>query len=163
MIASHTSKLLKRWAEALRTSEQFCPGTITLTLSMADVTLMQTEIAKCLSGEGELLSLSRVAGQSRSVVADLPNTLDARDSLLREAASRFYTHLSEAEQARRLHQETQRYFASAWLRERTLNECPERHLKTVREFVWRALKLRPVILSAESIRKKIAFTTSNGK
>src|SRR5262245_48913994 len=49
--------------------------------------------------------------------------LAERDRLLCEAAARFFPDLSKAEQARHLHIALLRYASTAWLRERTLDQC----------------------------------------
>jgi hypothetical protein len=82
--------------------------------------------------------------------------LTERNRLLKEAARRFLSGLSLAEQAHRLSIELSRYRATAWQRERTSDHCPNRHHGTIREFVWRALKLHDRPLSARSLRLVLA-------
>ena len=82
--------------------------------------------------------------------------LAERDRLLREAAERFLGGLSVAAQAECLHMQLSRYSASAWQRERVHEQCPDRHLGTMHECLWAALKLHDHVLSTRSIRLILA-------
>jgi hypothetical protein len=81
--------------------------------------------------------------------------LAERDRLLRVAATRF-AGLSMAEQAMALHRELSRYHATAWRRERVYDRCPDRHLGTLHEFLWRVLKTHDHVLAARSLRLVLA-------
>lgn len=86
--------------------------------------------------------------------------LAERDRLLCEAAETYFGNLTDNGRAAALHGALDRFATTAWLRERVLDECPARHLGTVREACWRALKLHEHVLSARAIRRKLA--TSSG-
>ena len=101
----------------------------------------------------EALGIKRKPGQRTWQTGE---ALVERDHLLREAAAQFLTGLSVAGQARRLHLEWSRYHAGAWQRERVLERCPDRHVGTVRELLWRVLKLHDRVLSARTLRLMLA-------
>jgi hypothetical protein len=82
--------------------------------------------------------------------------LAERDRLFREAAARFLGGLSLSEQAHRLSVELSRYHATAWQRERTSDLCPDRHLGTIRELLWRALKANDRVLGDRTLRLVLA-------
>jgi hypothetical protein len=84
--------------------------------------------------------------------------LAERDRLLCEAAAQFVLGLSMAEQARRLHIELLRYQESAWPRERSADQCPDRHIGGLYELLWRILKLHDRVPAARSIRMILAMS-----
>jgi hypothetical protein len=55
-----------------------------------------------------------------------------------------------------LHRELSRYHATAWQRERVYYHCRERHLGTLYEYLWRALKAHDHVLAARSLRFVLA-------
>lgn len=82
--------------------------------------------------------------------------LAERDQIFKEAARRFLAGRSLAEQAHRLSIQLSYYHATAWQRERASDLCPDRHLGTIREFLWRGLKARDRALSERSLRQVLA-------
>ena len=82
--------------------------------------------------------------------------LDQRDRILREAAGRFYGGLPVAAQAQHLHVQLTRYSATAWVRERAFEACPDCRRGMIDELLWRALRHHDRVLSARSIRDILA-------
>ncbi len=117
--------------------------------------LLAAMIERIAGGEdaAAALGVKRAPGQRTLQTC---KALAERDRLLRDAAERFLGGLSVAELAHRLHKELLRYSASAWQRERVCEQCPDRHLGTIYEFLWRALKLHDRVLSARSLRLILA-------
>jgi hypothetical protein len=114
-------------------------------------------IERAASGEdaAAALGLKRKPGQRNWRTCE---ELAERNRLLRSAAERFLGELSVAEQAEVLHRQLCRYRASAWTRERTCERCPDRHLGTLHELLWRVLKLHDHILAARSLRLILAMS-----
>jgi hypothetical protein len=83
--------------------------------------------------------------------ADMLAAIKARDYVLRDAAKNLPPSLTLAEAAGQLHRELSRYSASAWRRERLLDQCPARH-----RWEWQALRLRDAVPSTRSIRRVLA-------
>jgi hypothetical protein len=81
--------------------------------------------------------------------------IEARDQLLRDAAALFFPDLPVAAQAEELHHALKRYFASAWMRERSEEACPVRHHGKIQAACWQILRSREAVLSNERIRKII--------
>jgi hypothetical protein len=124
------------------------------TLGSEDREQFADTIDRIANGEdaAAALGLKRSPGQRkwRTCAA-----LAERDRLLRDAAAR-YVDLSVTEQAMLLHRELSRYHATAWQRERTYEDCPDPHLGTIHEFLWRALKVHDHVLAARSLRLVLA-------
>lgn len=76
--------------------------------------------------------------------------------VFREAAASLLPGLSATEAATRIHRELVRLRETSWLRERTLSDCPPRHLGTLREYAWRALRLHDAVPSIRTIRRALA-------
>jgi hypothetical protein len=112
-------------------------------------------LERIASGEdaATALGVKRTPGQ-RTV--QTCSALAERDRLLREAAERFQGGLSVAAQAECLRKELLRYHASAWQRERVREQCPDRHLGNLNEYLWRVLKSRDYVLSARALRLILA-------
>jgi hypothetical protein len=130
-------------------------GLRTGTLGPEDRELLADAIEQVARGAdaAAVLGLKRRPGQRMWATYA---TLAERDGLLRDAAACFLGGCSVAEQARRLHTELLRYHASAWLRERTLDQCPTRHVGNMHEFLWRALKVHDHVPAARSLRLILA-------
>ncbi len=82
--------------------------------------------------------------------------LAERDRLVRALAARFFGGMSLLAQARQVHVELSRYASSAWVLERVLDECPQRHLGRAREFAWHILRTRDYIPSVRALRRTLA-------
>jgi hypothetical protein len=120
-----------------------------------DMHWMASALDRILNGEpaDAALGIKRRSGQ-RSF--NTITALDQRDRLFREAAKRFLGGMSINAQAHRLHEQLSRYQSSAWTRERVCEACPDRHQRTIYEFLWRALKSHDHVLSARSLRDVLA-------
>ncbi|RWI92864.1 MAG: hypothetical protein EOR21_17205 [Mesorhizobium sp.] len=79
--------------------------------------------------------------------------IEERDEAIRTAAETFA--LSAVTLATELH----RYAASSWLRERTLDTCPDRHAGRLQEHLWRALHAHPHVIGERQIRRIISDMT----
>ncbi|TIM69395.1 MAG: hypothetical protein E5Y52_05880 [Mesorhizobium sp.] len=79
--------------------------------------------------------------------------IEERDEAIRSAAETF------ALSAVTLAIELQRYAASSWLRERTLDVCPDRHVGRLQEHLWRALHAHPHVIGERQIRRIISDMT----
>lgn len=125
------------------------------TLGPEDRDLLATMIERIADGEdaATALGVKRAPGQ-RTLQACA--ALAERNRLLRDAAARFLGGLSVAEQAHRLYRDLSRYCATAWQRERVCEQCPDRHLGSLHEFLWAALKHRDYVLSVRSLRLILA-------
>ena len=117
--------------------------------------LLATMIERIAAGDdaATALGVKRAPGQRKWQTCA---ALAERDRLLREAAKRSLGGLSVAAQADRLHKELSRYCASAWRRERVCEQCPDRHLGTIQECLWRVLRHHDRVLSARSLRLILA-------
>jgi hypothetical protein len=124
------------------------------TLAQEDRDQLADTIERIANGEdvATALGLKRSPGQRTWHTCA---ALAERDRLLRAAAARF-AGLSITEQAMALHKELSRYHASAWQRERAHDRCPDRHLGTIHEFLWRALKAHDHVLAPRSLRLVLA-------
>lgn len=85
--------------------------------------------------------------------------LHVRDWYLELAARKFFSHLpSVRKQAKALQKAISDYASSAWLRERSLDECPARHAGKVNAYCWAILRLHDHVPSFstinETLRKK---------
>jgi hypothetical protein len=80
------------------------------------------------------------------------SALARRDALLCEAARRFWLG-SEVRASRELASALRLYEATAWRRERVLDELPLYRRGTVRELYWRILREWPQPISAGHIRR----------
>ena len=125
------------------------------TLGQQDRDLLATMIERIAAGEdaATALGVKRAPGQRKWHTCA---ALAERDRLLREAAKRFYGGLPVAGQAQNLYVQLMRYSASAWVRERACEACPDRHRGTIHELLWRVLKLHDRVLSARSLRLILA-------
>src|SRR5436190_1876545 len=82
----------------------------------------------------------------------LPATLDAlarRDRLLREAAHRFFSNVSDREAARQLHTALARYRGGRWRRDRSVPSCPAQHQGKLTAVLWAILRARDHVPSVE--------------
>jgi hypothetical protein len=83
--------------------------------------------------------------------------LERRDDVLRTMATQFFTGQPQAAQADAIHAALNRYSAGAWLRERTMDACPSRHVGTVAGSCWTVLRLRDSVPSARHVRRILAM------
>jgi len=116
---------------------------------------MATVLDRILAGEPADVAFGLKAGPGQRTWRSCA-ALAERDRLFRAAAARFLGGLSLAEQAHRLSVELSRYHATAWQRERASDLCPNRHLGTIREFLWSALKQHDRLLTGRSLRLVLA-------
>ncbi|MFD2185005.1 hypothetical protein [Rhodoplanes azumiensis] len=89
----------------------------------------------------------------------LPSTLArlaTRDRLVRQWRDAFLSDASALAAAETIARELTRYRAAAWTRERTADECPQRHRGRPAELAWCVLKVCDRDLSARHIRRIIA-------
>lgn len=114
------------------------------------------------AGKPDLASAG-VAGPShaeRGRGKRLPETLasiELRNELLREARRRFFPYCPEREAAREIASALSRFQSSAWIRERCLEVCPERHRGRLGELLWTLLHVRDHVPSFATIRNAISF------
>ena len=80
-----------------------------------------------------------------------------RDHLLRTAANRFYTGLSDRQAAARLQSKLIQYRQGAWRRDCVEVRCPDRHRGTINELFWQLLKVRDAIPCDKTIRDALAL------
>lgn len=86
-----------------------------------------------------------------------------RDEIIRAAAKRFYPNMPTSAAADRFHTEWSRFASSAWHREQySHQECPSRHIDTIRETFWRLLRMRDAVLSARQLRRILAICDGQG-
>jgi hypothetical protein len=91
----------------------------------------------------------------------LPATLDAialRNSLLAEAARRFYAGMSDRAAAAMLHTKLGRYLQGDWRRDAAEDLCPARYRGTVTEVCWMILKVHAHAPSISTIRRALGFS-----
>ena len=89
-----------------------------------------------------------------------PQTLLAiseRDALLREAARRYCTGMSDRAAAAMLRIALLRYRGGRWRRDRSEATCPVQHHGKLTALLWRILRTRDAVPSAMTIRRAIAF------
>jgi hypothetical protein len=79
-----------------------------------------------------------------------------RHEMIRAAARQFYPGARGSVAADQFHTEWSRYAGSAWQREKTMANCPPRHIGTIREIFWRLLQDQDV-LSARQLRRILAI------
>lgn len=87
-----------------------------------------------------------------------PSTLAAlaeRDRLLCQAAMQVAAGMSQIGAATKLAPMLNLYRVTGWRRDAVAQECPTRHLGTVREFWWRILRVRDAPLSSETVRRAL--------
>jgi hypothetical protein len=80
-----------------------------------------------------------------------------RDHLLRTAADRFCVGMKDRPAAEFLRTKLARYRASAWQRDRSEVQCPDRHRGTVTELLWTILMIRDAIPGDRTIRAALAL------
>ena len=68
-----------------------------------------------------------------------------RDHLLRLAAERHCTGMSDRQAAEMLRTKLTRYQTGAWRRDRFSEACPDRHRGTLNELLWQTLMIRDAI------------------
>jgi hypothetical protein len=86
--------------------------------------------------------------------------LDARNRLLREAASRFCNGSTRAA-ASMLHTTLARYHELGWRRDRSEIECPARHCGKVNELCWSIFKQRDAVPSIATVRRVLGRKTQS--
>jgi hypothetical protein len=87
----------------------------------------------------------------------------SRDHLLRLAAERYLSGLSDRQAATMLLSKMTRYREGAWRRDRAEALCPARHQGRIEGLLWQALRTRDAIPAARTIRRALAggFTRPN--
>ncbi|MET3965430.1 hypothetical protein [Bradyrhizobium sp. S3.9.1] len=123
---------------------------------MTDATADFHRIADAIEAGADLSSEQRilVAAALRLQALTLPAARhDERDRLLIECRRKFYAGRTDHDAAHELATDWRRYAAAGWIRERSCEVCPPRHIGTSREFFWLILRQSPRVLSAERIRK----------
>jgi hypothetical protein len=80
-----------------------------------------------------------------------------RDHLLRVAAERFCTGMSERAAAAFLRTKLILYRQGSWQRDRSEPQCPDRHRGTIKELLWTLLKTRDAIPGDRTIRAALAL------
>jgi hypothetical protein len=63
-----------------------------------------------------------------------------RDAALRTLSREFLSHLTVYGRAKAIHDLSERYETTCWPRDRLLDEMPERHRGTPKEYLWRAFR-----------------------
>ena len=96
-----------------------------------------------------------VEGRGRRKPADvLARTI--RDHLLRLARDRFCRGMSDRAAADYLRAKLARYREGAWRRDRVEERCPDRHLGTINDLFWQALRTRDAIPGDRTVRTALA-------
>ncbi|MDA9465335.1 hypothetical protein [Bradyrhizobium sp. CCBAU 53415] len=150
-------------ARLIRDAEREEPGIVKLRsqeelskpTAAADVTAAAKEIELIAIRAGAELSaehLHAIAVALRQLTLPAPRHAE-RDRLLIECRGRFYSRYSDHAAAQDLCASWRRYEATAWIRERAADACPQRHVGTEREFFWRMLRACPRSLSADRVRR----------
>jgi hypothetical protein len=80
-----------------------------------------------------------------------------RDHLLRTAADRFCTGMSDRQAAVVLLTKLLRYRVGAWRRDQKEEQCPARHRGTITELLWTVLKVRDAVPADRTIRAALAL------
>lgn len=104
-----------------------------------------------------LLPPPKLRAGERSVETQF--AIHIRDEMFRETARKFFSDLPSCrKQAQALQKALSDYAASAWLRERTLDQCPARHAGKINSNCWRIFKVHDRVPSFstinEALRKK---------
>jgi hypothetical protein len=81
-----------------------------------------------------------------------------RDHLLRTAAERHLSGLSDRQAAEVLRAKLARYREGGWRRDRAELQCPDRLRGTINELFWQVLAIRDMDPSSRSIRRALGFT-----
>jgi hypothetical protein len=104
---------------------------------------------------GDLTNSGPVDWRGRRTPADvLGRTI--RDHLLRIAAERHLSGLSDRQAAEMLRTKLTRYAAGSWRRDRVEDLCPARHHGRIEALLWETLRTRDMIPSSRTIRKALA-------
>jgi hypothetical protein len=90
--------------------------------------------------------------------ADRLARMEDRNRIFRAAAASLPSGFSGVEAATRIRSEILRLRQTSWQRERSLSDCPPRHLGTLREYAWRALRMHDAVPSVRTIRRALATT-----
>ena len=96
-----------------------------------------------------------VDGRGRRTPADVLGRA-IRDHLLRLAAERHLSGLSDRQAAEVLRAKLARYREGGWRRDRAEDLCPARHHGRVEALLWETLRTRDMIPSSRTIRKALA-------
>ncbi|MGY4261430.1 hypothetical protein ACVI1L_008498 [Bradyrhizobium sp. USDA 4516] len=80
-----------------------------------------------------------------------------RDHLLRTAAHRFCTGMTDRQAAIVLRAKLVRYRAGAWRRDRVELRCPDRHRGTISELLWTVFSIRDAVPGDRTIRAALAL------
>lgn len=80
-----------------------------------------------------------------------------RDHLLRTAADRFCTGMTDRQAAMVLRTKLVRYREGGWRRDRVEVRCPDRHRGTITELFWTVFSIRDATPSDRTIRAALAL------